>query len=220
MDAQIKKKQETSHDRAGFEAEPVETKWIPIDEIEPHPDALAFWGGDDEDEQPDENTESGQDSGALQSSVARQGNLQAALVTRKEDGRGWWLLDGCGRLAGAVKGGRSDLYCTVVDIAPADFRKLMMEVNMNRHRVATPSRVLRYLELYQEQVLAAAQENADPEKTGAKGGRGKVCFRGVGPDGQGAVSVGTAFSVDAIRERLHCRKQEVVGGILLLKCKR
>ena len=209
MDAKMKKKQETSHDRAGFEAEPVETKWIPIDEIEPHPDALAFWGGDDEDEQPDENTESGQDSGALQSSVARQGNLQAALVTRKEDGRGWWLLDGCGRLAGAVKGGRSDLYCTVVDIAPADFRKLMMEVNMNRHRVATPSRVLRYLELYQEQVLAAAQENADPEKTGAKGGRG---IKGV--------PAGTAFSVDAIRERLHCRKQEVVGGIMLLKCRR
>ncbi|MDD4059163.1 MAG: hypothetical protein PHW08_00495 [Kiritimatiellae bacterium] len=202
-------KTENTKEHAELEVEPIETKWIPIDEIEPHPDALAFWGGDDSEEPKREGTAADQDAGALKNSVAMHGNFEAALVTRKEDDRGWWLLDGCSRLAGAVQGGRDSLYCTVVAISPENYGKLMMEVNMNRRRVSTPARVLRYLELYRNEVLAAAEKNADPSATGAKGGRGKK-----------ALPMGRAFSTEAIRERLHCRFQEVTGGILALKCQR
>lgn len=186
---------------------PIESKMIPIDEIEPHPDALGFWG--DADAETNEQSELSQDEGALHNSVARNGNALAALVVRKDDDSGWWLLDGCGRMAGAKKGGRSELYCTVLDVNPEQYQKLIMEVNMNRHRVSTPGRVLRYMELYQNEILEVAEENADPKTRGTMGGRGNKAGSG-----------GTTFTLNAIRLKLHCRKQDVSGGILLLKSKR
>lgn len=182
----------------------LDTRLIDIDEIEPHPDALNFWGDEDE---PEANSETRQDAGALESSVAESCNITPAIVVQKEGGKGWWLLDGCGRLAGARKGAQPVLLCEIVHAEPADYAKIIMSVNMYRRRVSSGGRVLRYLEMYRNEVLAAA----DDVENGLAGGRGRKNSR----------SAGTAiFSSEAIRERLHCRKQDVSAGILLLKCKR
>ncbi|MGI5868662.1 MAG: hypothetical protein ACOX9C_04350 [Kiritimatiellia bacterium] len=123
-------------------------------------------------------------------------------------------LDALGLEAAAIRrelqtareaAGRETLLCNVVEADPKDYAKIIMNVNMCRRRVSSGGRVLRYLELYRNEVLAAAEEF----ESGRSGGRGRKTS-----------SHGTSFTVEAIRERLRCRKQDVSAGILLLKCRR
>ena len=176
-----------------------EIKPIPVDELDEHPLALGFW--------PD--SEARRESVAsISESIKLLGVRTPLKVCRKPDGDGYFVIDGCTRLSAARKAGISEIPCHVVDISEEDVGDEVYVANMDRTRFNTGMRVIKYLERHLNEVLAAAKENSDPHKTGSKGGRGNK-----GGPGE------TAFSAVSASKRLGICKEDILGGVELVRCK-
>ena len=168
----------------------VETKLIPLELLDKHPDAEAF-GADVEDRV------------ALSSSVADVGLLDPLAVQRNGDR--YLILDGCGRFDSIAKVGGKEAMCTVFELDGLSPREFAMQRNTMSRKVTTGQRLLCYLSLNESSVLDAATQNSNPTVTGSKGGRGNAASRG------------DAFSVVDIATRLGISKNDVSAGIDLLK---
>ena len=177
-------------------------KDIPVGELEPHIAASSFWP---------ENEDRENDIKAIKASVKEYGIKNPLAVMPMEDGSGkYWVVDGCTRLEAAKEAGIKTVPC-VVRPHIADERILGDEVfisNLDRTRFGTGFRIMKCLERNLDDVLKTARENADPVKTGAKGGRGN----------KGSVN-DRAFTPAAFAARLNVSDKDVAGGIELLRCK-
>lgn len=171
---------------------------IPVDELHEHPEALLFWPNSKAREE---------DVANICQDILAIGRVKRSLIVCRRGDGGWWVIDGCTRLAGARQAGLERVPCQPMEIAPCDIKDEVYRCNMTRTRFGTGMRVMRYLEMHQDEVLAAAERNADAAATGAMGGRGRK-----------AVSRETSFSAASIAERLKTSKNDVLSGIELLKC--
>lgn len=171
---------------------------IAVDDLTEHPKALAFWP----------EGKSREDAAALLAeSVARDGIRHALTVCRRPEG-GWWVIDGCTRLAAARAAGLAEVPCRDILASEETIDDEIYIANLVRTSASCGMRILRYLERHHDQVLAAAIVNAEPAKCGAAGGRGN----------KGGLSE-TAFSAVAIAGRLKVCKQDVLAAIELLRCR-
>lgn len=176
------------------------TMMISVSRLEPHERAMNFWPDSEEREN---------DVAELIASVKAVGCVKRSLlVTPKEDGDGYWVIDGCTRLKAAVAAGIEEVPCEVKAIPFFEIDDEVFVSNMDRTRFGSGMRVMKYLERHANDVLETSIENADPHATGAKGGRGNK-----------AVSSETSFSLDAIMNRLGVSKPDALGGVELLKCR-
>mgnify|MGYP001298804096 CR=1 FL=1 len=170
---------------------------IKVADLEPHERALNFW--------PD-SEERRRDAAAIAASIAKAGVRRSLLVTPKEEGGGYWVIDGCTRLAGALAAGIEEVPCEVRPMRYEDIDDEVFVSNMDRSRFGTGLRVMKYLERNANEVLAAANE--DQAARGRQGGRGN----------KGTVN-DSAFSAAAISARLGVSNKDVLAGVELLRCR-
>lgn len=172
---------------------------LPVTELEPHERALHFWP---------ETAERKEDKAAIVSSVKAIGVRHPLRVCPKENGSGYWVIDGCTRLQGAIEAGLSRVPCDVRDLAYGEIEDEVYVSNMDRTRFGSGTRIMKYLERNMNGVLKAAKENENHALNGTNGGRGKK-----------PQSSDCGFSSNAIAERLGVSQKDVLGGIELLRCK-
>ena len=170
---------------------------IKVADLEPHERALNFW--------PD-SEERRRDAAAIAASIAKAGVKRSLLVTPKEEGGGYWVIDGCTRLAGALAAGIEEVPCEVRPMRYEDIDDEVFVSNMDRSRFGTGLRVMKYLERNANEVLAAANE--DQAARGRQGGRGN----------KGTVN-DSGFSAAAISARLGVSNKDVLAGVELLRCR-
>lgn len=164
---------------------------ISVDDLEPHPDAAAYprRAGDNE---------------AVAGTID-EGVHEPLIVARKEGGGGWWVLDGCSRLAAAREAGLGEVPCIEVK-GVRDARRYALVKNGMRRRVSTGTRVLAYVEMNYAEIMAAQPSvSYDTDK--------------------GEVSRKTPISGDrwqtkAIAKRMNVSNKDVVAALLLTRCLR
>ena len=183
-----------------------EIRMVGVGELEPHADADGFWTLDSG-LPPAEDVHRG--IAAITASVKASGVLQPLTVTPKADGAGYWVVDGCARLAAAWAAGITELPCIVRGYGGGEEAdRAMFALNMDRKRFTAGQRVMKWLIMHRHQVLNAYDGNRDPRKTGAIGGRGKKGATYVDP-----------FSMQAIAGHLGASYPDVHAGVELLACR-
>ena len=136
---------------------------VDVSELDPHPYARSFWP---------ETKERQADVDSICESIARDGVSEPLLITKKQDGSGFWVIDGCTRLEG--------ILCAKIPLAPCILREIPEERikdevythNMSRTRFGTGMRVMRYLEMYDQSVLEESKANEDVRKRDLNGKNG------------------------------------------------
>lgn len=182
-------------------------KRIALADCKPHADAEAY-------------SCSTEDRAALANSVAEAGVLSPIAVVPDEDGKGWFVIDGIGRMNALIEAGETETEAQVFDLGPMSVAEFVVSKNSMMRKVTTGTRVMAYLKCHEREVLAAA----DPEKYQTRAGN-EANFKGKsGRDGERtshAVSHETAWDkgwgAKEIAGRIGVSKNDVLAGIELLK---
>jgi len=178
----------------------VRSAMLGIDELEPHPDALAFWAAHRE-------QDLDEDHAALFHSIREHGILEPLAVIRKnpkDEREGYWIIDGCSRFHAADKLAKTEVPCSVYDVSADDICGYVYQRNAIRHRISTGERVMRYLDLHQKAVLEAWEEGKEHSNKGYR---------------KNSESRDTDFSSFEISVRLGVSKKDILKGIELLASK-
>ena len=172
---------------------------IKLADCKPHADAEAY-------------SASTEDRAALGNSIEETGVLSPIAVVPDEDGRGWYVIDGIGRMNALIAAGETETDAQVFDLGDLSVAEFVVCKNAMMRKVTTGTRVMAYLKCHEREVLAAA----DPEKYQQRPGNG-VNFQ----PKRHAVSRETAWdkgwSAKEIAERIGVSKNDVLAGIELLK---
>ncbi len=172
---------------------------VALADCRPHADAEAY-------------SASSEDRAALSNSIGEAGVLSPISVVPAEDGRGWYVIDGIGRLNALMAAGAAETDAQVFDLGDLTVAEFVVCKNAMMRKVTTGTRVMAYLKCHEREVLAAA----DPEKYQSRPGNG-ANFKGK----RHAVSHETAsnkgWNAKEIAERIGVSKNDVLAGIDLLK---
>lgn len=171
---------------------------VALADCKPHADAEAY-------------SASSEDRAALSNSINESGLLSPIAVIPAEDGRGYYVIDGIGRLNALMAAGVTETDAQVFDLGDLSVAEFVVCKNAMMRKVTTGTRVMAYLKCHEREVLAAA----DPKKYTARplNGRGRRV---------NAVSCETAlndkgWNAKEIAERIGVSKNDVLAGIELLK---
>ena len=175
-----------------------EMQRVALADCKPHADAEAY-------------SASSEDRAALSNSINESGLLSPIAVIPAEDGRGYYVIDGIGRLNALMAAGVTETDAQVFDLGDLSVAEFVVCKNAMMRKVTTGTRVMAYLKCHEREVLAAAE----PEKYGSRKTskwRNKVA----------AVSHETAaddkgWNAKEIAERIGVSKNDVLAGIELLK---
>ena len=135
---------------------------IALADCRPHADAEAY-------------SASSEDRAALSNSINESGLLSPIAVIPAEDGRGYYVIDGIGRLNALIAAGVTETDAQVFDLGDLSVAEFVVCKNAMMRKVTTGTRVMAYLKCHEREVLAAA----DPKKynfreTSCKRRRGRV----------------------------------------------
>lgn len=171
---------------------------VALADCKPHADAEAY-------------SASSEDRAALSNSINESGLLSPIAVIPAEDGRGYYVIDGIGRLNALMAAGVTETEAQIFDLGNLSVAEFVVCKNAMMRKVTTGTRVMAYLKCHEREVLAAA----DPKKYTARplNGRGRRV---------NAVSYETAlndkgWNAKEIAERIGVSKNDVLAGIELLK---
>ena len=169
---------------------------VALADCKPHADAEAY-------------SASSEDRAALSNSINESGLLSPIAVIPAEDGRGYYVIDGIGRLNALMAAGVTETDAQVFDLGDLSVAEFVVCKNAMMRKVTTGTRVMAYLKCHEREVLAAA----DPKKYNFR----ETSFKGK----HGAVSHETApdkgWNAKEIAERIGVSKNDVLAGIELLK---
>ena len=179
-------------------------KKIKLADCKPHADAEAY-------------SASGDDRTALGNSIEETGVLSPIAVVPAEDGKGYYVIDGIGRMNAMIAAGETETDAQVFDLGDLSVAEFVVCKNSMMRKVTTGSRVMAYLKCHEREVLAAA----DPEKYQRRPGNEKNFKGRAGARPSQAVSRETAsdkgWGAKEIAERLGVSKNDVLAGVELLK---
>lgn len=171
---------------------------VALADCKPHADAEAY-------------SASSEDRAALSNSINESGLLSPIAVIPAEDGRGYYVIDGIGRLNALMAAGVTETEAQIFDLGDLSVAEFVVCKNAMMRKVTTGTRVMAYLKCHEREVLAAA----DPKKYTARplNGRGRRV---------NAVSCETAlndkgWNAKEIAERIGVSKNDVLAGVELLK---
>lgn len=172
---------------------------VALADCKPHADAEAY-------------SASSEDRAALSNSINESGLLSPIAVIPAEDGRGYYVIDGIGRLNALMAAGVTETEAQIFDLGDLSVAEFVVCKNAMMRKVTTGTRVMAYLKCHEREVLAAA----DPEKYTRRAGNA-ANFKGK----HHAVSHETAWdkgwNAKEIAERIGVSKNDVLAGIELLK---
>ena len=170
---------------------------VALADCRPHADAEAY-------------SASSEDRAALSNSIGEAGVLSPISVVPAEDGRGWYVIDGIGRLNALMAAGAAETDAQVFDLGDLTVAEFVVCKNAMMRKVPTGTRVMAYLKCHEREVLAAADPEKYQNRKDSKW-RNKVA----------AVSCETArdkgWNAKEIAERIGVSKNDVLAGIDLLK---
>ena len=174
-------------------------KRIALADCKPHADAEAY-------------SCSTEDRAALANSVAEAGVLSPIAVVPDEDGKGYFVIDGIGRMNALVEAGETETEAQVFDLGPMSVAEFVVSKNSMMRKVTTGTRVMAYLKCHEREVLAAADPEKYQKRKDSKWRNGHK---------EAAVSHDTAgdkgWSSKEIAERIGVSNHDVLAGIELLK---
>lgn len=172
---------------------------VALADCKPHADAEAY-------------SASSEDRAALSNSINESGLLSPIAVIPAEDGKGYYVIDGIGRLNALMAAGVTETDAQVFDLGDLSVAEFVVCKNAMMRKVTTGTRVMAYLKCHEREVLAAA----DPKKYNFR----ETSFKGK----HGAVSHETAstllrhfWNAKEIAERIGVSKNDVLAGVELLK---
>lgn len=172
---------------------------VALADCKPHADAEAY-------------SASSEDRAALSNSINESGLLSPIAVIPAEDGRGYYVIDGIGRMNALMAAGVTETEAQIFDLGDLSVAEFVVSKNSMTRKVTTGSRVMAYLKCHEREVLEAA----DPGRYKKRPGNG-ANFKGR----HHAVSHETAWdkgwNAKEIAARIGVSKQDVLAGIELLK---
>lgn len=176
-----------------------EMKRVALADCKPHADAEAY-------------SASSEDRAALSNSINESGLLSPIAVIPAEDGRGYYVIDGIGRLNALMAAGVTETEAQIFDLGDLSVAEFVVCKNAMMRKVTTGTRVMAYLKCHEREVLEAA----DPKKYARRAGNA-ANFKGK----HHAVSHETArdkgWNAKEIAERIGVSKNDVLAGVELLK---
>ena len=173
-----------------------EMQKIKLADCKPHADAEAY-------------SASTEDRAALSNSIGEAGILSPIAVVPDEDGRGWYVIDGIGRMNALIAAGETETEAQVFDLGDLSVAEFVVCKNAMMRKVTTGTRVMAYLKCHEREVLAAADpKNYNLRASSFQPKRGAVS-RETLPD--------KGWSAKEIAERIGVSKNDVLAGIELLK---
>lgn len=169
---------------------------VALADCKPHADAEAY-------------SASSEDRAALSNSINESGLLSPIAVIPAEDGRGYYVIDGIGRMNALMAAGVTETEAQIFDLGDLTVAEFVVSKNSMTRKVTTGSRVMAYLKCHEREVLAAADPKSyQLRATSFKGKRGAVS-RDTAPD--------KGWSSKDIAERIGVSNKDVLAGIELLK---
>lgn len=173
---------------------------VALADCKPHADAEAY-------------SASSEDRAALSNSINESGLLSPIAVIPAEDGKGYYVIDGIGRLNALMAAGVTETDAQVFDLGDLSVAEFVVCKNAMMRKVTTGTRVMAYLKCHEREVLAAADPKKYTHRDQARDGKGRLSHR--------AVSHETArykgWNAKEIAERIGVSKNDVLAGIELLK---
>ena len=160
-----------------------EMQKIKLADCKPHADAEAY-------------SASTEDRAALSNSIGEAGILSPIAVVPDEDGRGWYVIDGIGRMNALIAAGETETEAQVFDLGDLSVAEFVVCKNAMMRKVTTGTRVMAYLKCHEREVFSFQPK------------RGAVS-RETLPD--------KGWSAKEIAERIGVSKNDVLAGIELLK---
>lgn len=173
-----------------------EMKRVALADCKPHADAEAY-------------SASSEDRAALSNSINESGLLSPIAVIPAEDSKGYYVIDGIGRLNALMAAGVTETEAQIFDLGDLSVAEFVVCKNAMMRKVTTGTRVMAYLKCHEREVLAAADPKFSKlRETSFNGKRGKVS-RETLPD--------KGWNAKEIAERIGVSKNDVLAGIELLK---
>lgn len=174
---------------------------VALADCKPHADAEAY-------------SASSEDRAALSNSINESGLLSPIAVIPAEDGRGYYVIDGIGRMNALMAAGVTETEAQIFDLGDLSVAEFVVSKNSMTRKVTTGSRVMAYLKCHEREVLEAA----DPKKYNArKFARGLKNGRLTGAQSHDRTPNDKGWSSREIAERIGVSDKDVLAGIELLK---
>lgn len=169
---------------------------VALADCKPHADAEAY-------------SASSEDRAALSNSINESGLLSPIAVIPAEDGRGYYVIDGIGRLNALMAAGVTETEAQIFDLGDLSVAEFVVCKNAMMRKVTTGTRVMAYLKCHEREVLEAADPKISKFRNSSfKGKHGKVSHETL-PD--------KGWSTKEIAARIGVSKNDVLAGVELLK---
>ena len=196
----VLKQQADNNKKATMKQPTYKMERIALADCKPHADAEAY-------------SASSEDRAALSNSINESGLLSPIAVIPAEDGKGFFVIDGIGRLNALMAAGVTETDAQVFDLGDLSVAEFVVCKNAMMRKVTTGTRVMAYLKCHEREVLAAADPEKYTKRDQVRDGKGRLSHR--------AVSCETArdkgWNAKEIAERIGVSKNDVLAGIELLK---
>lgn len=170
---------------------------VALADCKPHADAEAY-------------SASSEDRAALSNSINESGLLSPIAVIPAEDGRGYYVIDGIGRLNALMAAGVTETEAQIFDLGDLSVAEFVVCKNAMMRKVTTGTRVMAYLKCHEREVLEAADPEKYQNRTGTKWGKNKTAV-------SHETAVQKGWNAKEIAERIGVSKNDVLAGIELLK---
>lgn len=170
---------------------------VALADCKPHADAEAY-------------SASSEDRAALSNSINESGLLSPIAVIPAEDGRGYYVIDGIGRMNALMAAGVTETEAQIFDLGDLSVAEFVVCKNAMMRKVTTGTRVMAYLKCHEREVLAAAvPKKYNFRETSFKGKHGAQSHDRT-PNDKG-------WSSREIAERIGVSDKDVLAGVELLK---
>lgn len=177
-----------------------EMQRVALADCKPHADAEAY-------------SASSEDRAALSNSINESGLLSPIAVIPAEDGRGYYVIDGIGRLNALMAAGVTETEAQIFDLGDLSVAEFVVCKNAMMRKVTTGTRVMAYLKCHEREVLAAADPEKYTHRDQARDGKGRLSHRAVSHE----TARDKGWNAKEIAERIGVSKNDVLAGIELLK---
>jgi hypothetical protein len=175
--------------RATYEV--VGHRQIKVDELSPHPDAEMPIDADDR--------------ASLSDSIVERGIIDHDLIVLADTLQ---VVDGCNRLLAARAAGIDKVWCKL--IRTNDVRAIVLDSLAVGRQRTTGQRIMAFIEMHQDDVLKAYETQMQTRRENLK----HQCFSKVSRETFDEIPK-SPFGIDAIAERLHVGREDVIRGIEL-----
>ena len=194
------KQQADNNKKATMKQPTYKMERIALADCKPHADAEAY-------------SASSEDRAALSNSINESGLLSPIAVIPAEDGKGFFVIDGIGRLNALMAAGVTETEAQVFDLGDLSVAEFVVCKNAMMRKVTTGTRVMAYLKCHEREVLAAADPEKYTKRDQVRDGKGRLSHRAVSHE----TARDKGWNAKDIAERIGVSKNDVLAGIELLK---